>query len=162
MVGTVCKLMGAGLVLFFSWVCRRRLSARTDPAGEQIDGYLSLFGVIRRRITYERVSMAEIMAGCDSLLLRACMGEEKGDIPRDLSSLVGRTVFRSEALAAVVTEAAERLGRGYHDEQVAACDRYFSAIETVAKTHRQERQKSGTVRDTLIGTAAAAIVLLLW
>lgn len=155
------SLLGAASVFFGAWSARRALCHGEDATGAQIRGYLTLLETIRHGIAYDRAPLCEILDGCPRPLLSACAGHPVTHA-EDLEALAQETHFHSAALAAVVGEAAARLGRGYREEQVKACDRYVAEIAALAEAHeKRRRERNGTVSTLLYAAAAAAVLLLL-
>lgn len=157
----VYKLVGGAAVFLFAWVLRGAICRDADGATEQLDGYLSLFEMLRRGIAYESAPIDELLARCPPSLMVACRAKEEGKRVSSLSALVEQTVFLSEGLEAVVTDAATHMGRGYREEQLIACDKYVASLTALSTAHKKKRRERKEMLGTLIYTGAAALVLLL-
>lgn len=161
MSGWIYKLVGGASVFLFAWVLRGAVCRETDGATEQLDGYLLLFEMLRRGIAYESAPIDELLARCDPALIAACTGNEGEMRVSSLSALSEQTAFLSEGLEEVVADAAVRMGRGYREEQLTACDKYIASLTTLVATHKKKCEERTQMLGTLIYTVAAALVLLL-
>ena len=161
MNGWIYTLSGAFVVFLAAWQTDRHLRRASEGVGSQIRGYLTLFEYLRRGIAYEKAPLDELFARCPSDLLSACTGRD--GVPRvvDFFALLEATDFLSTELEAVVAEAATKIGRGYYEEQVAACDKYVSALSSLANACETKRTERTRVASVFIYTAAAVLVLLL-
>lgn len=157
----VYKLLGGATVLVFAYFLRQTLCDGRREVTAQIEGYLALFGTLRRGIAYYRAPIGDLLARCEPSVLEACAGLGEAVRADSLSALVEQSDFGSEALRSIVTDAAQQLGRGYHDEQLAACDKYLAALGTLLETHKKRETERSQVVGTLIYTAAVGGILLL-
>ena len=156
------RVAGGASVLLFAELLRGVLCRKTDGTGAQIGGFLTLFRQLRRGIAYHRAPVGEILARVDPSVLAACAGRGAPPNADSLSSLAEGCVFYDEGLEEIVRDAAQKLGRGYHDEQVAACDGYVARLEALARDHAVRARERCGVLSVLIRTAAAGVVILLW
>ena len=161
MSGWIYKLMGALAVFGGAWLTDRQLRRAALTEETQVQGYLALFEYLRRGIAYEKAPLDELFARCPPHLLSACVGRDAGGRISDLPTLLAVTEFRSAELEEIVRVAATKLGRGYHEEQIAACDKYISALSSLAETCRKKQEERTRVSGVLLYTASAALVLLL-
>ena len=154
------KLMGAAVIFLSAAILHRTFCGRQKAVTAQIGGFLCLFRAIRRGIADHRAPLGDIFSRLDSGTLAACQGGDGVRI-RDLSELNERCSFLSDGLSRLMTEACGELGRGYHEEQLAACDRYLSALESLHRESEKKEKETSQLIGTLIFTAAAALVVLL-
>ena len=157
----IYKLLGGATVFFVAWLTRSAVCREAEGATAQIEGYLTLMEGLRRGIAYERAPIDELLARCDPSTVAACAGREDVTRAESLSALLSRTEFLAEGLEEIVTHAATHLGRGYHEEQLAACDRYVASLTALLAAYRKKCEERRGMLGTLIDTAAAALVLLL-
>lgn len=161
MNGILYKIFGGLAVFFVAWLTRDTVCRESDGAEAQLAGYLTLFEGLRRGIAYERAPIDELLVRCEPSVLSACTGRVGRCRAESLAALCGQTEFLSEGLEEIVADAANRLGRGYHEEQLTACDRYIAALTALLAAYRKKREERRSVTGTLIYTVAAALVLLL-
>ena len=161
MSGWVYKLCGALAVFLVAWGTDRRLRCASLATEAQIRGYLALFTYLRHGIAYERAPLDELFARCSPSLISACTGKEDTRRVPDLAALLAETEFLSAKLLEMMEEAAAKLGRGYHEEQIAACDKYVDALSLLVEAHQSKREERTRVTSVLLYTASAALVLLL-
>ena len=161
MSGWICKLIGALAVFGSAWLTDRQLRRASFGREEQIRGYLALFEYLRRGIAYEKAPLDELFARCPPTLLAACADRNGVGRIADLAALLEVTDFRSAELEAIVEVAAAKLGRGYQEEQIAACDKYISALSSLAETCRKKHEERTRISGVLLYTASATLVLLL-
>lgn len=161
MSGAVLKLLGAAILLLSAAAWGRGLCAHRRAITAQTEGFLTLFRALRSGISYYRAPVGDILARADAGVLSACSGRGEAVRGESLSELNETCVFLSQDLALLMAQAAGEIGRGYRDEQLAVCDRYLEALETLHReAAEKEREQSGLVT-TLVIIAAAAVVILL-
>ena len=121
-----------------------------------------MFRQLRRGIAYHRAPMDEILARVDRSVFAACAGREDPLGADSLATLAEGCEFLDGGLEEIVRDAVQKLGRGYHDEQVAACDGYVARLEALARDHAARARERYGVLSVLIRTAAIGVVILLW
>ena len=161
MSGAVLKLLGAAILLLSAAAWGRGLCAHRRAITAQTEGFLTLFRALRSGISYYRAPVGDILARADAGVLSACSGRGEAVRGETLAAWLSGCVFLSDGLGRLMARAASELGRGYHDEQLAVCDRYIEALEAMYRdSMNKQREQSGLV-STLILAAAAGVVILL-
>lgn len=161
MTAVLLKAVGAAAVFVSAVFLGRGLGGRRRAATAQLAGFLRLFRAIRSGIEYYRAPVGDILARVEPEVAAACSGRGEAVRGETLAAWLSGCVFLSDGLGRLMARAASELGRGYHDEQLAVCDRYIEALEAMYRdSMNKQREQSGLV-STLILAAAAGVVILL-
>ena len=158
----IFKAAGAAVMLISASLMGRSLMARRRAVTTQISGFLRVFRALRSGISHENAPIGDILARLDGDVLRACSGNGGAASGDTLGVFCASCVMLSEGLARLTENASRELGRGYREEQIAACDRYIEALEA---QHREsvarQREQTGLVGRLMMIGAAGAVILLI-
>ena len=158
----IYQIVGGASVLLFAELLRTVLCQQQDTEGAQIGGFLILFKQIRRQIAYHCAPIGEIFSHIEPSVFVACSGRDAPIVADSLTALTEHCIFLNEALEDLAADASRQLGRGYRDEQIAACDRYLASLERLATENAKRVNERNRVLAVLLRAAAIGIVILLW
>lgn len=152
----VIKLFGVGLILstglagaFLSSRFERRRLAVTD-------GWIALIGTIRGQVDCYLRPIGEILAGCDSELIRAGGTTDLQSVFRASSR------YLTEPSRRAVSLFVGEIGESYRAEQLKSCERCLLILQSEREKLAAQLPATVRTRGALCLCSALAVAVLLW